>query len=81
MLRSAIAVSTSHRLENPPRTRPTRAAPLARPTARVGSEEIRAALAERDGSVERAAADLGLPNRFALYRLMKKLGVTQGGSR
>lgn len=48
---------------------------------RVGPEEIRAALAARDGNVEQAAAELGLRNRFALYRLLKKHGITREGRR
>lgn len=78
ILWSAIAVSTSDRLEPPP----TRARAIRDPSrGRVGPDEIRSALAEREGRVELAAADLGLPNRFALYRLMKKHGVERGGRR
>ena len=36
---------------------------------------IRAALTEQGGSMTRAAAALGLPSRYVLYRLMKKLGM------
>ena len=36
---------------------------------------IRAALAECDGNVTGAAKRLGLKNRFALYRLMKRHGI------
>jgi two-component system nitrogen regulation response regulator GlnG/two-component system response regulator HydG len=81
MLWSAIAASLSDRLELPPRTKTSRVESLSRSTARVGPEEIRVALAARDGNVERAAADLGLPNRFALYRLLKKHGLEREGRR
>lgn len=43
------------------------------------AERIRAALAEYDGSMTRAAAALGLPSRFVLYRTMKKLGMDPAG--
>ncbi len=36
---------------------------------------VRAALAQQAGSMTRAAAALGLSSRYALYRLMKKLGM------
>jgi MoxR-like ATPase len=36
---------------------------------------VRAALAQQDGSMTRAAAALGLSSRYALYRLMKRLGM------
>lgn len=41
---------------------------------------IRACLTEQDGNVTRAAAVLGLSSRFALYRLMKKLGIEAEGA-
>jgi two-component system nitrogen regulation response regulator GlnG/two-component system response regulator HydG len=43
--------------------------------AEVGQDEIRAALAATRGSVTEAARKLGLKNRFALYRLMKRFGI------
>ncbi len=45
-------------------------------------EMVRAALAEAQGNVTKAARKLGLKNRFLLYRLMKKLGMatTDDGS-
>jgi transcriptional regulator with AAA-type ATPase domain len=42
-------------------------------------EQIEAALARNRGNVTRASRELGLKNRFALYRLMKTLGVAGGG--
>ncbi|KYF97173.1 hypothetical protein BE20_39605 [Sorangium cellulosum] len=41
----------------------------------LGRVEIEAALAEAQGSVTTAARLLGLKNRFALYRLMKRHGI------
>jgi two-component system nitrogen regulation response regulator GlnG/two-component system response regulator HydG len=41
----------------------------------VSAESIRAALIEQEGNMTRAAVALGMPSRFALYRLMKKLGL------
>ena len=38
--------------------------------------EVRSVIAAREGNLLRAAADLGLPSRYSLYRLLKKLGVT-----
>ena len=46
----------------------------------VSREQIEAALARARGNVTRAARELGLKNRFVLYRLMKKLGVDGGDS-
>jgi two-component system response regulator HydG len=45
-----------------------------------GVEQIRAALKQADGNHTGAARILGLKNRFALYRLMKRLGVDAGES-
>lgn len=42
--------------------------------------QIEAVLARCDGNVTRAARELGLKNRFALYRLMRKHGVPTGTS-
>jgi two-component system response regulator HydG len=74
---SAIAASTSDRLEPAPTPRNK----LAPRKAGFGPDEIRAALEGRDGSIALAAEDLGLPNRFALYRLMKKHGLAPRGRR
>jgi len=51
------------------------------PTSEVSSsreaskEQVEAALRRNAGNVTRAALELGLKNRFALYRLMKTLGI------
>jgi DNA-binding NtrC family response regulator len=44
------------------------------PTAALAPERVRAVLAEARTATE-AAHRLGLPSRFALYRLLKKLGM------
>ncbi|HEX3761733.1 MAG TPA: sigma 54-interacting transcriptional regulator [Kofleriaceae bacterium] len=54
------------------------AAPDRAATAEVGRAQIEAALAAAQGNVTRAARALGFKNRFALYRVMKKLGVEAG---
>ena len=41
-------------------------------------DHIEACLAKNGQSVTRAARDLGLKNRFTLYRVMKKLGMSAG---
>jgi two-component system nitrogen regulation response regulator GlnG/two-component system response regulator HydG len=45
----------------------------------IGRAQIEVALATAQGNVTRAARELGLKNRFVLYRLMKKLGVGDPG--
>ncbi len=46
----------------------------------LSAERISAALAAQGGSMTRAADALGLPSRFVLYRLMKKLGMDVAGA-
>ena len=48
--------------------------PPARPRA-LERADIEAALARHAGRVTAAAEELGLPSRFALYRLMRRLGI------
>jgi two-component system nitrogen regulation response regulator GlnG/two-component system response regulator HydG len=50
-------------------------APPAEVLAELGRAEVEQALAAASGSVTRAARALGLKNRFALYRLMKRHGL------
>jgi transcriptional regulator with AAA-type ATPase domain len=53
-----------------------RQAPAGEPVAKERArEEIEAALAQARGSITQAARRLGLKNRYALYRLMKRHGV------
>ncbi len=49
--------------------------PEPEPAEEVGREEVEAALARHEGNVTRAARELGLKNRYALYRLMKRYGL------
>jgi two-component system nitrogen regulation response regulator GlnG/two-component system response regulator HydG len=45
-------------------------------SAEPSAEQIRDALGAVGGSIGKAAGILGLSNRFALYRLMKKHGIS-----
>jgi transcriptional regulator with AAA-type ATPase domain len=53
-----------------------RVEPTVRAPEEPSAQRIRDALRDQAGSVTRAAAALGLPSRFALYRLMKRLGLS-----
>jgi DNA-binding NtrC family response regulator len=85
VLWSAIATSESDAVEwsdaaAPPDAKRASEAPSERrrneePT----EEEIRAALARESGNVARAAKALGLSSRYALYRMMTKLGIDGKG--
>lgn len=57
-------------------------APSTRPAERPrpGPDDIRRALESCAGNVADAAHSLGLSSRYALYRLMKKLGIEAEGS-
>ncbi|NUO50888.1 MAG: sigma-54-dependent Fis family transcriptional regulator [Polyangiaceae bacterium] len=50
--------------------------PAAEAPPEPSEREIEGALARHRGNVTRAAAELGLKNRFALYRRMRKLGMS-----
>jgi two-component system nitrogen regulation response regulator GlnG/two-component system response regulator HydG len=50
-------------------------APNARPARDPTAGEIRECVERENGNVRRAAAALGLPSRYALYRLMRKHGI------
>jgi DNA-binding NtrC family response regulator len=56
---------------------PSAAAPAIEPSA----DELRAAIEAQRGNVVRAAAALGLPSRYALYRLLKKHGIDPDAAR
>ncbi len=43
------------------------------------ADAIRECIHREDGNVRRAARALGLPSRYALYRLMRKHGIESGG--
>ncbi len=55
--------------------------PTTEPAASTGPRsepteaEVRAVIAARKGNLLRASVDLGLPSRYSLYRLLKKLGI------
>ena len=81
----ALAVSHDDTLRLPPElleSPPIAAAPL--PTIESDTSrpepseaEIRAALSAQSGSVPKAARALGMSSRYALYRLMKKMGINE----
>ena len=53
---------------------------LAEKRAEPTAEQIREVLRTSGGQVTEAARALGMSSRFALYRLMKKLGIAEGRS-
>jgi two-component system nitrogen regulation response regulator GlnG/two-component system response regulator HydG len=44
----------------------------------LGAEELRARIAEHNGNLVKAARAMGLPSRYALYRLLRKHGIDVG---
>ncbi|MFT4704533.1 MAG: DNA-binding NtrC family response regulator [Bradymonadia bacterium] len=50
--------------------------PVTEPTE-VSGDAIRSALGRHEGNITRAARELGLKNRYVLYRLMKKHGIDE----
>jgi DNA-binding NtrC family response regulator len=71
----AVSTSTTGYIGLTPAVEAEIRLPTAVRTAEPGRDEIEAALASVSGSATKAAERLGLPNRFALYRLMKKHGI------
>ena len=69
-VREALGVSKQNATPNP--ANPGRG-------GEIDHRRIAAALAEAKGNVTDAAQKLGLKNRFALYRLMKKFGIVTPG--
>ena len=61
-----VAERLAERLVLPQRAEPT-------------ADELRAALAQSNGSVAQAARALGLSSRYALYRLLRKHQITVAG--
>ena len=43
----------------------------------ISADAVSDSLERHDGNITRAARDLGLTNRYVLYRLMKKLGISE----
>jgi DNA-binding NtrC family response regulator len=69
----ALGGSEGDRLsETPALLRELKPLPLA---SELGAEEIQRALAACGGNVSHAARALGLPSRYALYRVMKRHGI------
>jgi two-component system nitrogen regulation response regulator GlnG/two-component system response regulator HydG len=58
--------------------RPDRPRSSSIPPAELSRGQVEATLARHEGNVTRAARELGLKNRFVLYRLMRRLGVAGG---
>jgi two-component system nitrogen regulation response regulator GlnG/two-component system response regulator HydG len=73
-LNDAIAIAAPARPAEPPAA-PGAAPPRVEPTA----EAIRECVGREKGNIRRAAAALGLPSRYALYRLMRKHGIDVKG--
>ena len=44
--------------------------------SKISADTVSESLDRHDGNITRAARDLGLKNRYVLYRLMKKLGIS-----
>jgi len=79
LLWTAIAGSARNFLDLTPEVRSrfsAAAPPSAERTGPLTAEEIQACLARCDGSVSRAYKELGLSSRDALYRLLKKHGLS-----
>jgi len=55
---------------------PVQAGAMGAARVEPSADEVREALRLQDGNVTQAARLLGLPSRFVLYRLMRKLGVS-----
>jgi two-component system nitrogen regulation response regulator GlnG/two-component system response regulator HydG len=81
ILWQALAESRGDTIELTPGVERRLAQPPPTPApAEVGPSrhQIEAALARTGGNITRAARELGLKNRFALYRWMRRLGVDPG---
>jgi two-component system nitrogen regulation response regulator GlnG/two-component system response regulator HydG len=74
---ASIRSSTGHFLTTPPEMAGAREepAPHAVDANEPSARAIREALARHAGNQSKAYAELGLPSRFALYRLMRKHGI------
>ncbi|APR81298.1 Nitrogen regulation protein NtrC [Minicystis rosea] len=59
----------------PPKKQPARKKQPPPPARDIDRRTIEDTLARTHGNVTRAARELGLPSRYALYRLMRKLGI------
>ena len=70
-----MADSEGDVLELPIALRSTDAKDDEKDDAELSADAIKAALEKSDWNVPSAARTLGLSSRYALYRLMKKLGI------
>ena len=80
LLWASVRVSTGHYLTVPPEMvgmmgASSTGSPDAASDGEPSAQAIRDALAKHRGNQSKAYADLGLPSRFALYRLMRKHGL------
>jgi two-component system nitrogen regulation response regulator GlnG/two-component system response regulator HydG len=80
LLWASIRASSGRYLTVPPEMTRAISSSDAEPTVEAEGEgppprAIRAALARHAGNQSKAYSELGLPNRFALYRLMRKHGI------
>jgi two-component system nitrogen regulation response regulator GlnG/two-component system response regulator HydG len=71
-------IEWTDRLSDRPAARSDPPAARSPRNAEPAEEEIRKALAQAEGNVARAAKALGLSSRYALYRVMSKLGIGSG---
>ncbi len=67
--------AAAERQAAPPPAANAREKPNASRHPEPSEEEIRAALGEANGNVSRAATALGMSSRYALYRLMARMGI------
>jgi DNA-binding NtrC family response regulator len=73
------AIMWHEKLSERASTRPSES-PSARPARKTEppEDQIREALAREEGNVAKAAQALGLSSRYALYRIMERLGIGKG---
>jgi transcriptional regulator of acetoin/glycerol metabolism len=70
-MRDSGGDSIGHEGDAPPPASKARAEEAPGPTL----DDLRASLAAAEGNLSRTARALGLPSRYALYRLMRKHGI------
>jgi len=74
-------LSVTEAMQDPPPPQPSRR-PSVAPSLSAPEptrEEILACIEREKGNIRNTAAALGFPNRFALYRLMKRYGMDEKG--
>jgi two-component system nitrogen regulation response regulator GlnG/two-component system response regulator HydG len=75
VLRLAVGTSGGPYVDLTDRVRAELCLPAGTASKAPTTEEVEAALEQASGSVTRAAERLGLPSRYALYRLLRKHGL------